>query len=551
MRSVPVWMRRLASMIGSGRYERDLQAELESHLQLHIDDNLRAGMTPEAARRDALIRLGGLEQVKEQYRDRRGIPVLQHLAQDFRFAVRVLRKSPTFTVAAILTLGLGIGVNAAIFSVVNAVLLRPLPFPQANRLMLIWATNQKTGDREDVASYPDYEAWKLQSASFDAVAAFTSRGVTLSGGARPELVASVQVTPSFFEMLGVPVAAGRTFVTGDDVPGAAPVAILSDSAWKEQFGGRIDTLGRTIRANEETRTIVGILPPGFRFSPHEQEQIYLPIVREANRNHGYLRVVGRLRDGADLRSAQAEMDVLASRIAGQYPKSNANVGVNIVPLVDAFVGNQIRMGLLVFLGVVALVLLIACTNVANLVLARNASRERELSLRLALGAGRWRVFQQLLTESMVLALAGGALGLLLARWGTQLLVTMLSNGISIPRVQYTRIDVWVLLFTLAVSVATGIIFGVVPALLGAPPDLNASLRESSRTSSEGVRGRRVRASLMIAETALALVLLGGAGLLLKTLAAWRSTSPGFSSGSIPGFAISLASPPRRSSLTCR
>src|SRR5262245_27126917 len=414
MRQLRAWMRRLAATLGLDRRSRDMEAELDSHLQMHIDDNIRAGMSPADARRHALIRLGGLEQVKELYRDRRGVPGLQHLAQDLRSSVRVLRKSPTFAAAAIITLGLGIGVNAAIFSVVNAVLLRPLPFPGADRLMLLWATNTKSGDREDVASYPDFEAWKAQASSFDAMGAFTARGVTLSGGVRPELVPSIQVTPGFFDVLDVQVAAGRAFTAGDDVPGAPPVALLSDSGWKELFGGRPDVVGRTISANEQLRTIVGILPPGFRFSPLEQEQIYLPISRESNRNHGYLRVVGRLKPGVNPRSAQAEMTLLASRIAAQYPKSNANVGVNIVPFVDALVGQQLRIGLLVFLGVVALVLLIACTNVANLMLARNASRERELSLRLALGAGRWRVFQQLLTESIVLALAGGALGLLLA-----------------------------------------------------------------------------------------------------------------------------------------
>ncbi len=527
MRHLRAWSRRLAATFGLDRRSRDIEAELDSHLQMHIEDNIRAGMSPAEARRDALIRLGGLEQVKELYRDRRRVPVLQHLAQDLRFSVRVLRKSPTFAAAAIITLGLGIGVNAAIFSVVNAVLLRPLPFPRADRLMLLWATNTKSGDREDVASYPDFEAWKNQASSFDAMGAFTARGVTLSGGVRPELVPSIQVTPGFFEMLDVQVAAGRSFAAGDDVPGAPPVALLSDSGWKELFGGRPDVVGRTISADEQLRTIVGILPPGFRFSPLEQEQLYLPILRENNRNHGYLRIVGRLKPGVDPRSAQAEMTLLASRIATQYPKSNANVGVNIVPLVDALVGQQLRRGLFVFLGVVALVLLIACTNVANLMLARNASRERELSLRLALGAGRWRVFQQLLTESIVLALAGGVLGLLLAYFGTQLLVVLLSGGIDIPRVQQTRIDGWVLLFTLVVSSLTGILFGVVPAICAAPVDLNASLREARRAVSEGIRGRRTRAMLIIAETALALVLLAGAGLLLKTLATWRGTSPGF------------------------
>jgi len=509
-----------------------MKDEFESHLLMHIDDNIRAGMTPHAARRDALIRLGGLEQVKELHREHRGVPFLQHLAQDARFGVRVLRKSPTFTAASIVTLALGIGVNAAIFSVVNAVLLRPLPFPDADRLMLLWATNTKSGDREDVASYPDFEAWRAQTSSFDAVAAFTARGVTLSVGARPEMVASIQVTPGFFELLGVPIAAGRTFLPDDDLPGATPVALLSDSAWKALFGGRPDVLGHTIRANEQLWTIVGILPPEFRFSPFEQEQIYLPITRETSRNHGFLRIIGRLKNGVAMQSAQAEMELLASRIAAQYPKTNANVGVNIVTLVDALVGRQLRLGLLVFLGVVGLVLLIACTNVANLMLARNASRERELSVRLALGAGRWRIFQQLLTESIVLALAGGVLGLLLAYFGTQLVVALLSNGIEIPRVQQTRIDEWVLLFILTVSTLTGIVFGVVPAIVGAPADLNASLREATRAVTEGARGRRVRALLMVAETALALILLAGAGLLLKTLGTWRNTSPGFTTANL-------------------
>jgi predicted permease len=543
MRQVRAWMRRLVATITFNRHDRDMDAELASHLQMHVDDNIRAGMAPDEARRDALIRLGGLEQMKELHRDRRGVPFLQHLAQDVRFGIRVLRKSPPFTAAAVVTLALGIGVNAAIFSVVNAVLLRPLPFPHADRLMLLWATNTKSGDREDVASYPDFEAWKAQTSSFDAMAAFTARGVTLSGGARPQMVASIQVTPGFFELLGVPIAAGRTFVAGDDVPGAAPVALLSDSAWKELFGGRLDAVGRTVRANEQLCTIVGILPPGYRFSPLEPEQIYLPITREANRNHGFLRIIGRLKDGVDAQSAQAEMDLLANRIAAQYPKTNVNVGVNIVPLVDALVGRQLRLGLLVFLGVVGIVLLIACTNVANLMLARNASRERELSLRLALGAGRWRVVQQLLTESIVLALAGGVLGLLFAYFGTQVLVALLSDGIEIPRVQQTRIDEWVLLFTLTVSTLTGILFGVVPAIVGAPANLNASLREATRSVTEGARGRRVRALLMIAETALALILLAGAALLLKTLGAWRNTSPGFTTANI--LSVDLSFPARR------
>jgi putative ABC transport system permease protein len=531
MRRIRAWTTRVAGLFHRARQEQELRREIDSHLQMHVDDNIRAGMTPEAARRDALIRLGGVEQLKEAYRDRQGLPILEHLAQDVRFALRVLRRTPSFTVVAVLTLGLGIGANTAIFSVVNAVLFRPLPFPDSGRLVLIWATNTTSGLTQDVASYPDFEDWRARGRSFDAMGAFTTRGATISGGEQAEILPALQTTPGFLEMLGVAPALGRSFRAEDAAPGALRVVLLSDALWKQRFAGRADVLGQTVHVGEEPATVVGVMPSGFSFSSVDPEQLYTPLARDPSRNHGFLRVVARLAPGAGISGAQAEMAALARQIGAEYPKSNAEVGVNVMPLVGAMAGTA-GTGLLIVLGVVSLVLLIACTNVANLMLARNASRERELALRTALGAGRGRILRQLLTEAVLLSIAGGALALLLAQWGAGILVALLSNSVPIPRILNTRSDATVLGFTLALSLGTGILFGIVPALVASRLDVQDGLRESGRSASAGVRGRRARTLLMISETALALVLLGGAGMLLKTLITLRATSPGFQSQNV-------------------
>ena len=525
VRSLRASLVRLASLFQRDRLDRELAAELESHLAMQVEDNLRAGMTAGEARRQALLKLGGMAQAEERYRDRRGIPVLEHLGRDLLFGARMLRRNPGFTTVAVLTLGLGIGANTAIFSVFNAVLLRPLPFPRSGDLVLVWATNAETGDTEDVTSYPNFEDWQERSRSFERLAAFTTRGMTLSGGEQTERVDAVQVTPGFFETLGVSPALGRTFRPGEE---ASKVAVLSDGAWKRSFGGRRDVLGRTMRANEEVYTIVGVMPPGFRFSPASPEQLYVPLVRDPDRNHGFVRVLGRLRPGVRIRSAQAEMDVVTAGIARQYPRTNEGVGARIVPLVQALVGS-VRNGLSILLGVVTLVLLIACTNVANLMLARSASRQRELALRTALGAGRVRLLQQLLTESTALALAGGALGLLLAGWTAKLLARLLARDFPIPRIESTSVDGWVLGFALFLSLAAGLFFGALFAPAAASRNLDESLRESGRTvgGGGGLRGRRLRSFLVVTEIALALVLLAGAGLLLKNLWVMRGTAPGF------------------------
>ncbi len=375
------------------------------------------------------------------------------------------------------------------------------------------------------------------------MAAFTTRPVGISGDGPAELMPALQVSPGFFGVLGVRPASGRAFLAADDEPGAPRVAVLSDSAWTRLFGRSADSIGRTIRVNDQVHTVVGVMPSDFRFlQTAAPEQIYVPLARDPNRSHGFLRVIGRLGDGADIRAAQAEMQIIAARIEAAYPRTNAGVGTNVVPLVDAMAGPA-RTPLLIFLAVVALVLLVACTNVANLMLARNASRERELAVRRALGAGRLRLLQQLLTESVLIALLGGALGLLLANWGTKGLVAVFSASLAAPRLQATRIDGTVLLFTLAVSLATGVLFGVLPALMAAPRHSAGTLREAGRSVAGTSIGRRTRAALVIVETALALILLVGAGVLLEGVMVLRATATGFTTDHL--VAADLRLPPGR------
>jgi putative ABC transport system permease protein len=540
VRSLRAALVRLAAVFDRGRLDRELAAELESHLALHIDDNLRAGMTAAEARRQALLKLGGVEQVTERVRARRGLPVLENLIRDLRFASRMLLRNPGFSLVCVLTLSLGIGANTAIFSVVNAVLLRPLPFPQPERLVLIWATDARRSATEDVASYPDFADWRERSRSFERMAAFTTRGMTIVGRDETDLVDAVQATPGFFELLGGVPALGRTFRPDEGSAGAPHVAVLSDSGWKRFFAGRTDVLGQSLRVNEETYTVIGVMAPGFRFSlsSRQPEQIYVPLLPDPDRDHGFLRVLGRLRPGVRLAVAQAEMDLVTGALAQQYPGSLREVGSRIVPLLDALAG-RVRAGLAILLGVVALVLLIACTNVASLLLARNASRQRELALRAALGASRLRLLQQSIAESLVLAVAGGALGLLLAHGTARLLARMLARNFPIPRIESTGTDAWVLGFAFLLSLVTGLVFGAAFAPVSAAANLDRSLRESGRTMAGGAKGRRLRGALVVLETALALVLLAAAGLLLRNLWILRNTAPGFDTRNLLTVSLSL------------
>jgi len=487
--------------------------------------NIRAGMTPADARRDALITLGGVEATKERYRDRRGLPMLDALRQDLVYAVRVLRKNPGFTCTAVVTLALGVGANTAIFSVANAVLLHPLPFPNPDRLVMIFAVATRSDDTHDVASYPDYVDW-ARAHSFERVGAFAGGNLTVAGTGDAAFVKGLRVSATLFDTLGAQPAIGRGFLSSEENPGAPHVVVLGDGLWKRQYAGARDAVGHTLRINDAPYTIVGVMPPGFRVAlAGSAEDLYVPLQVDPNRNHGFLRVVGRMRPGVTLSQAQAEMRVVTGQLALAYPKTNENVRANVMPLVDAMVANA-RGGLFILMGVVALVLLIACTNVASLMLARGAARQRELAVRAALGAGRWRIARQLLSESLLLAFAGGILGLVVGSVTARGLATMLATNFPIPRIEATHTDARVLVFALALSLVTGVLFGVGPALVSSSPDVTDALREAGR-SATGRRAPRLRSALVILETALALVLLAGAGVLLKAFVTMRSTPPGF------------------------
>ena len=517
---------RLLASLGVRSSGDDFGEELDSHLQLHIDANISAGMTPDAARRDAMLRLGGIVQTRERHRDRQRLAVLDETWQDLTYAARLLRKNPGFTATTALTLALGIGANAAIFALVNAVLLRPLPYPQSDRLVMIFATNRGSGNTTDVASYPDFVDWS-HAASFARMGAFAARNVTVADRGETEYLVSLRVSASLFDTLGVQPSRGRGFDADDEQPGAPGTVILSDGFWKRHYGGAADVIGHTLRINEAPYTVVGVMAPDVHVAIGAPEDFYLPLTVDPARNHGFLRVIGRLKSGATIEGARSELALIANRIAAAYPKSNKNVGTRALPLVEA-ISINVRTGLFVLLGVVGIVLLIACTNVASLMLARGSARQRELAVRGALGAGRGRIIRQVLAESVLLSLVGGGIGLLAGSWSARALAVLLEANLhrAVPRVETTSVDLLVLGFTVALSVVAGLVFGAAPAMSAASGDLHRALGDGSRSATSR-RAPVVRRALVIAETALAVVLLAGAGVLLQALLTMRATPPGF------------------------
>ncbi len=447
--------------------------------------------------------------------------------QDLRYAVRMLVNKPGFTAVAVATLALGIGANTAIFSVVHGVLLRPLPFPEPDRLVLVWETDRHNDTRREAASVPDYFDWREQAQAFEELAGFQSRAFNLTDGVHePERVTVGAVTHTLFPLLRVPAAAGRTFLPEEDQPGAAPVALLSHGLWQRRFGGDPDVVGSTLSLDARDHTVVGIMPPHFDF-PGEAE-LWIPAVwttewsRELRGVHNLL-ALGRLEAGIPLARAQEEMDAVAARLEAEYPEDNAHRGVFLEPLHEAVVGD-VRPALLVLLGAVALVLLIACVNVANLLLARATSRAREIALRASLGASRLRLVRQLLTESLLLAVVGGGAGLLLAFWGLEALLALTPD---LPRTAGIDVEPVVLAFTLGLSLATGLIFGLIPALQATRTDLMDALKAGPEGAWGSGRRRGLRHGLVIGELALAVVLVVGAGLLMRSF--WRllQVAPGF------------------------
>ncbi|HEX8184631.1 MAG TPA: ABC transporter permease, partial [Blastocatellia bacterium] len=465
---------------------------------------------------------------------------MEALLQDLRYGARSLLKSPGFTAVAVLALGLGIGANTAVFSVVNAVLLRPLPFKSPDQLVMIWETNRSRAVDRSPVSPVIFNDWRQQGQIFEDVTAWWYPQVNLTdSNNEPARVRTIDVTDNFFSVMGVQPALGRGFLPGEDKRGAERVAVLSNKLWQTRFNSDPDVIGKSFALDGRSYSCVGVMPEGFNFP--ENTELYCPLgwdVTQHNRAAHFMEAVARLRSDVTLERAQADMNALAARLEREFPKSNTDWGARLVPLHEQIVGD-IKPALLILLGAVGFVLLIACANIANLLLARAGAREKEVAIRLALGANRARLIRQFLTESMLLAVLGGAIGMVLAVSGSKLLAAM--NPISIPRLGEMGIDLRLLLFTLGAVFLTGIVFGLVPALQASKPDLNRVLKEGGRDSKASASGQRIRSVLVVSEIALALVLLVGAGLLLKTFLRLQGVNPGFSATNILTFNLQLPS----------
>jgi predicted permease len=435
---------------------------------------------------------------------------MEALLQDIRYGVRLLLKDPAFTLISVLTLALGIGANTAIFSVVNGVLLRPLPYPQPSQLV---ALSEKTASFESSSiSYPNFEDWRRRNSTFAAMAAYRSDDFSITGSGETERVRAGMVSANLFEILGVNPVRGRFFTADEDRLGTAPVAVISAGLWQRKFGSTPDIIGKNVTMNGDSYTVIGIVPSNFHLEASNFariKEVYVPIGQNKDpifhdrSVHPGMRAIGRLKPGVTVGAAQADMDQVARNLASEYPDADTGAGIGVMPLIKNIIGD-VRPFLLVLLGAVGFVLLIACVNVANLQLSRATARAREFAIRSALGASQARVIRQLLTESILLGLAGGALGLCLASWGTQAALRALPE--TLPRSQGVGLDGHVLIFTLIASISAGVIFGLAPALKTAKPNLQETLKESGRGGS-GAR-HRAQGVFVVIEMAMALVLLG-------------------------------------------
>ena len=451
------------------------------------------------------------------------------MKHDLIYAVRGLYKRPLFAIAAVVTLALGIGANSAIFSVVHAVLLRPLPYPSPDRLMMLWSYNPRQGFDKDVSAYPNFDDWRRQSTSFDGMSAYYGADYALTQAGDPAQIRAAIVTPGFFETLGVRPALGRTFGSREGTAGGNHVAILSHALWQTRFGSDPAIVGRSIVLDGVAHEVLGVMPASFAYP--ETAQVWTPLAPSPRfaelmqaRGAMWLQVIGRLKPGVARGTAQAELDAIASGLERQYPNANAGIGVRLLPMHEEIVGD-VRQPLLILLGAVGFVLLIACANVANLLLTRAASRQRELAIRAALGAGRTRLIRQMLIESLVLAAAGGAAGLMLAAWAIQALPSLAPS--DLPRSTDIHIDGPVILYAVLAALVTGLLFGTAPALQSAAVAAGEFLKQGGRTGSAGSRSRRLRSAVAIVEIAVALVVLIGAGLLVRSFVAMNKVDLGF------------------------
>jgi predicted permease len=536
------WLRRVLRWRGSVRrddVDREMDDEMRFHLEMETAELVRSGVDPETARRQARVAFGGIERFKEEGREARGWLWLDQLTRDVRYAVRSLVHTPAFTVVALLTLALGVGANTAMFSVVNGVLLRPLPYHAPDELAMLWTADPKRGIWEEGTSYANYLDWRQRSRLFDDLALIgRGRELFLTGGNEPVRVVGDAVSANLFPLLGVEPALGRSFRAEDErIRSSAPgheqrgndrqVVVISDGLWRRWFGAAANVVGQQLEVNGERVDIVGVMPAGFYF-PDKQTEVWWPL--SANRDDRFgddFRVIARLKPGVSVAQSQLEMNAIGEDLARSYPgidPSFVGFGINVVPILRQLTGRELPLALWVLLGAVGFVWLISCANVANLLLARGATREREFAVRTALGAARIRLVRQLLTESLTLSIVAGAIGLLLA-WISIRVLGRLAP--SLPRVEEIGIDSAVLLFTLIAATFTGLLFGILPAVKLSRGNPLQSMQEGTRGSAGSVRLRQARGLLVVAECALAVMLLVGAGLLLRSFWQLQMLDPGF------------------------
>lgn len=525
----------------------DIDREMKLHVEMQIQANIANGMSPQEARDEALRSFGNVNKVRDDAYDIKGGGWFEILAQDIRYGLRVLLKHKAFSSVAVLTLALGIGANTAIFSVVNELLLRPLSYRDPNRIVMVWEVTPE-GRHQNTTSRSNFRSWREQSSSFERLAAFTDQRVNLTGNFEPEELSVQLATPELFEILGVDPIVGRYLATEDGEQGKAPVAVLSYALWQRRFGGRNDIVGQQVSLNSTPVTVIGVMPAGFQFHIKQRSgtgrpaELWsaLPIPRSATisgERGRYLSVVAKLKNGISPEQAGAEMRTIAARLSEEAPQYNKNYSAEVLPLREQFFGS-VRRPLWLLLGAVGFVLLIACANVANLLLSLATSREKEIALRAALGARRIRIVRQLLTESLLLAAVGSVVGLAFAWLGIKGLIAISPRDLI--NLQNVGLNFSVLAWTLAISLLTGIAFGFAPALHITRLNLNDSLKEGGKGEASQAGGnRRLRSVFVVSEIALAVVLLAGAGLLVKSFINLQQVERGFNSENVLTMVVRL------------
>ncbi len=547
------WLNRIRSairnLLNGRKMSRDLDEEIRAHVELMAEEKMAKGMKPDEARRESRMEAGGIEQVKENVRSNRAGAWLDVLAQDVRFGIRVLIKNPGFTLVAVLALALGIGANTAMFSIVNSVLLRPLPYAQPERLVKLWTrfTNIGLPDDQNWISAPEFRDITELNKSLSDLAAFTNVNFNITTSGTANRVLGAQVSPGFFAILGVNAERGRVFAKEEGEKGHDTVLLLSHGLWERRFGADPGITGKQIIANGQSFTVVGVLPAGFDYP--NQSEMWSPLsfapsdLTPDNRGNHQYEMIGRLKPGVAFGQARADLDLVGREMTqqhGEYPYAKFDFTVTAMPLIQDIAGD-VKQPLWILMTAVALVLLIACANLAGLLLVRATSREREIAIRIALGAGGRRIVRQLITESLLLSLLGGVIGMILAPIALRMLEQ--SNAVALPRVVGTQIDLPVLLFTTALSLATGVLFGILPALQ-VIRDVNCTaLREGGRSQTVGASSRRLRRLLVTGETAIALILLVSAGLLFKSFVRVLEVNPGFRADGV--LKMTTALPPEK------